>query len=36
MENPDDYEVDDEGPEVTEEEYQRSINRNNNLKLNNL
>lgn len=24
MENPDDYEIDDEGPEVTEEEYQKS------------
>lgn len=24
MENPDDFEVDDEGPEISEEEYQKS------------
>jgi hypothetical protein len=24
MENPDEFEIDDEGPEITEEEYQRS------------
>lgn len=24
MENPDDFEIDDEGPDITEEEYQQS------------